>query len=67
MIKTTTSWKTTNELLDETIKNVLQLIDWVDADIQHNQENEYLGVLEIDFARRKNLKEALALLNECHK
>lgn len=67
MIKTTTPWKTTNELVDETIKNVLQLIDWVDADIQHNQENDYVGVLEIDFARRKNLKEALALLNQCHK
>lgn len=66
-MKTTTSWKTTNDLVDETIANVLQLIDWVDADIQHNQENEYVGVLEIDFARRKNLKEALALLNECHK
>lgn len=67
MIKTTTPWKTTNEVVDETIKNVLQLIDWVDADIQHNQENEYVGVLEIDFERRRNLKEALSLLNQCHK
>lgn len=67
MIKTTTPWKTTNEVVDETIKNVLQLIDWVDADIQHNQENEYVGVLEIDFERKKNLKAALELLNQCYK
>jgi hypothetical protein len=63
----TTPWKTTNDLLDETIKNVLQLIDWVDADIQHNQENEYVGCLEIDFQRRKNLKDALELLNQSYK
>lgn len=67
MFNTTTPWKTTNEVVDETIKNVLQLIDWVDADIQHNQENEYVGVLEIDFERRRNLKAALELLNQCHK
>lgn len=63
----TTPYKTTNELIDETIKNVLQLIDWVDADIQHNQENEYVGLLEIDFERRANLKNALELLNNSYK
>lgn len=63
----TTPYKTTNELIDETIKNILQLIDWVDADIQHNQENEYVGLLEIDFERRANLKNALELLNNSYK
>ena len=67
MSKHTTPWKTTNDLVDETIKNVLQLIDWVDSDIQHSQENEYVGLLPIDFERKHNLKAALHHLNHCHK
>ncbi len=67
MSKHTTPWKTTNDVVDETIKGVLQLIDWVDADIQHSQENEYLGLLPIDFDRKRNLKAALDHLNNCYK
>lgn len=63
-----TSWKTTNELLDETVKNVLQLIDWVDADIQHLQENDCAKQLvKIDGRRRNHLKDALHHLNQAYK
>lgn len=67
MFNTTTSWKTTNDSVNEAIEIVNFLIDAVDADIENNQANRRVGLLEIDFKRRKHLLAALENLSKSHK
>lgn len=67
MTNTTTPWKTTNDSVNEAIEIVNFLIDAVDADIENNQANRRVGLLEIDFKRRKHLLDALESLSKSHK
>jgi hypothetical protein len=67
MSKHTTDWKTTNQLVNRAIRSVTKLIDYVDQDIAFSREKEYVGLLTIDFNRKKELEAALKHLTHCYK
>jgi hypothetical protein len=67
MNKHTTDWKTTNQLVNRAIRNITKLVDYVDKDIEFLREKEYVGLLTIDFKRKRELEAALKHLYHCYK
>lgn len=57
--------ETTNGKLAKVRDDVLELIEWADADSQHARENDAPETAKDDERRAKTLRKVNALLGEC--
>lgn len=61
------TYETTNEAIDKVSGKIRELIDWAEADAEHAAENDANDTARDDRRRARNLKRALAIIENCRR
>jgi hypothetical protein len=60
-------WERTNERIDRIKSDIRGLITWAQDDEEHARDNNALSTAADDRRRQRNLKKALAILDNCYR